>query len=120
MSAGPVDVGALADLEDGAIARVRLGRRSVGVVRLGREAVAFADRCPHMGAPLCAGTIAWRLAGTRDGGLERAQAVLKCPWHAWEFDLRGGRALDDPGSRVRTYRTVVEGGRVLVDVGRHG
>jgi nitrite reductase/ring-hydroxylating ferredoxin subunit len=40
--------------------------------------------------------------------------VVACPWHGWEFDLRSGVCLADPGRRVACYETVVQDGQVSV------
>jgi len=51
------------------------------VTRLGTELVAFADICPHRGAPLSAGVV--------DG------SVLRCGYHGWAFDPNGS-CIDIP------------------------
>ena len=34
---------------------------------------------------------------------------MRCPWHAWEFDLRTGRSWFDPErTRVKAYPVEVE------------
>ena len=43
-----------------------------------------------------------------------AQAVLRCPWHGWEFDLETGACLGEPSLRAAVYPSRVEGGRILV------
>ena len=109
------DVGALADLERDGRLTARLGGREVGVV-LGPDGPrGLRNRCPHHGAPLCLGTVRERLAGS-PGRYERTdRAVLRCPWHGWEFDLDSGACLDEPSLRVAVYPARVEAGRVLVE-----
>ncbi len=87
----------------------------IGVVRIGDEAFAVHDRCPHQGAPICRGAITSRI-GFEDGHVvtKPGEPVLACPWHHWEFDLRTGRSLFDERYRVRTFRTEIVGGRVRV------
>ena len=47
--------------------------------------------------------------------MERTGEVVVCPWHGWEFDVQTGRSLCDPQkTRVRSYVTRVEHGRVFV------
>ena len=37
--------------------------------------------------------------------------MIRCPWHAWEFDLRDGPSWFDPArKRVRSYEVAVVGG----------
>jgi nitrite reductase/ring-hydroxylating ferredoxin subunit len=45
-----------------------------------------------------------------------ANPVLACAWHAWEFDLRTGKALTDPTARVAAYPVRVEDGRMLLEL----
>jgi len=44
--------------------------------------------------------------------------VLACPWHGWEFELEGGRALWDASYAVKMVSVSVESGRVILEVGR--
>ena len=49
--------------------------------------------------------------------MERTGEVVVCPWHGWEFDVQTGRSLCDPQkTRVRSYVTRVEHGRVFVEM----
>jgi phenylpropionate dioxygenase-like ring-hydroxylating dioxygenase large terminal subunit len=43
---------------EGEIRLLRLNGRSVGLFRVDGDLHALADRCPHRGAPLCAGRVA--------------------------------------------------------------
>ena len=110
------DVGSLEELERGGRVVARLGGREIGVV-LGPqgEPHALRNRCPHHGAPLCLGDVIDRLESPAPGRYSASgQAVLRCPWHGWEFDLEGGGCLDEPSLRVAVYPSRVESGRVLV------
>lgn len=51
--------------------------------------VAFSAVCPHLGGPLHHGSV----AGNR----------IRCPWHAYEFDLDSGRCLSKPGQPWRKH-----------------
>jgi nitrite reductase/ring-hydroxylating ferredoxin subunit len=44
------------------------------------------------------------------------ESVVTCPWHGWQFDVRTGESLYDPGRRLATYRVSVVGDDVLVEV----
>ena len=103
-------VGPVRELPTGSRKIVRIpGVGSVGVFNVGGEYFALKNVCPHQGGPLCLG----RLSGTsrprfRDGeapDLEwvRDGEILRCPWHAWEFDIRTGRAVFDGTQRVAIY-----------------
>jgi nitrite reductase (NADH) small subunit len=58
--------------------------------------------CAHQGGPLGDGLL--------DG------CVVTCPWHAWQFDIRTGESLYDPGVAVPTHSVTLEGDDVLVEV----
>ena len=107
----------LADLPAaGRIGMVDVGGHRVGVVRVGDEIHALADRCPHRGAPLCSGgrTVhGVELAGAGPvRGAERA--LVRCPWHKWDFDIASGRCLVHPALRIRRYRVTVDRDDVIV------
>ena len=107
----------LADLPaPGHIRMLEVGGHRVGLVRVGRELYALADRCPHRGAPLCSGGRTVHGIQLGDGvpvrGAERA--LLRCPWHKWDFDIASGRCVVHPTLRVRRYRVTVEQVDVVV------
>lgn len=94
------------------------GRFGVGVFRQGDQYYALGNYCPHQGAPVCVGTVTG-VAVSRNNysvGWERDGEILRCPWHAWEFDIATGRSLTVPGRRVRVYQTYVDGDRVVVQL----
>ena len=76
----------------------------VAVFNIGGEYAAIDDCCPHHGAPLSEGV----LEGT----------CITCPWHAWRFDVKDGRWLDNPTSRlkVETFEVRVDGNEIQVCV----
>lgn len=106
-SAGPV----LARIEDvppvgAGPLRCRVDGVEIGLFRVGDRVVAWRDLCPHEAAPVCRGTI----AGTRlestvgDYRYGRAEEILRCPWHGWEFDLVTGHHLAaGSGARLRSH-----------------
>jgi nitrite reductase/ring-hydroxylating ferredoxin subunit len=60
------------------------------------------ETCPHRGGPLHEGLI--------------QEGIVVCPWHLWQFDLRTGLSPVNPLSKVRTYKTRIEGTAVLVEL----
>jgi nitrite reductase (NADH) small subunit len=103
----------------GDVLLVDVGGHRVGVFRVGDELYALADRCPHRGAPLCQGAVA-TVIEVRDGAvtLGEEHAVVRCPWHKWEFSIASGRALADPKLRVRRYAVRVDGDELVVTLDR--
>jgi nitrite reductase/ring-hydroxylating ferredoxin subunit len=101
--------------EPGDVLLVDVGGHRVGVYRVDGELYALADRCPHRGAPLCQGAVT-TVIEVRDSvvTLGEEHAVVRCPWHKWEFSIADGRALADPKLRVRRYGVRVDGDELVV------
>ncbi len=99
---------------------VGVAGREIGIARLpGGGIRAVRNTCPHRGAPVCQGTLGGTMLpsprGVLDYGLEGA--VLRCPWHGWEFDLESGRALFGTASKhLVTYPAAVRDGMVMVTI----
>jgi nitrite reductase/ring-hydroxylating ferredoxin subunit len=114
---------AVDDLAPGEKRRVVVGGRAIALCRSSTgEYFAIGDNCPHQGASLCAGALAGTMLPSAPGNYEwgREGEVLKCPWHAWEFDVRSGRSLfGDEKMRVASYELLIEDGDVIL-AGRRG
>jgi nitrite reductase (NADH) small subunit len=106
---------------EGQVKIVEIGGRRIGLYRVGEALYALADRCPHRGAPLCAGTVATAV-DVRDGELVLGtrNATVRCPWHKWEFDIASGRALADERLRVRRYAVRVQDDDIIVSLDAPG
>jgi nitrite reductase/ring-hydroxylating ferredoxin subunit len=72
--------------------------------------------CPHAGAPVCAGLVGGTTlpSGVYEYRLGCEGAILRCPWHGWEFDLRSGEHLTDSRIRLRGFPVVEEDGQLYV------
>lgn len=111
-----VAVARVADFPPGERRIVRVGRRSIGVFRVGDRFYALNNHCPHQGGPLCLGkTAAWMTSGLPgEFQLSEQDELIKCPWHGWEYELSSGRSFMRPGDApVRGYGVRVEPGREL-------
>jgi nitrite reductase/ring-hydroxylating ferredoxin subunit len=103
----------------GAVRVVEVGTHRIGLYRIGNSLYALADRCPHRGAPLCAGAVATPMAV--DGGelmVGEPDSVVRCPWHKWEFEIATGRCTVDDRLRVRRYSVSLDGDDVVVSLDR--
>jgi nitrite reductase (NADH) small subunit len=109
------DVASLEQLRQSGAVVTRIGGREIGVVLDGDEPKAIRNRCPHMGAPLCLGTVRHRETGAPGSYRLEGRRVLHCPWHGWEFDLDSGVCPDDARMRAAVYPVRVSDGRVLVE-----
>ena len=97
-----VKIGAADELAPGTGKIFVVGDRKVAVFNIDGDFYAIDDRCPHRGASLG--------KGTRDG------FVVSCPLHKWEFDLRTGQCVGQPGSELRRFEVFVGGDSLLLDV----
>jgi 3-phenylpropionate/trans-cinnamate dioxygenase ferredoxin subunit len=98
---------------------VELAGRTVGVFRLDDGYFALADRCPHRGAPLCSrGEVVNAIEGVgdRSSRVTREGALVRCPWHKWDFDIATGRCEVDARLRVRRYDVRVDGEELVVSL----
>jgi nitrite reductase/ring-hydroxylating ferredoxin subunit len=110
------DVGSAAELQRDGRVIARIEGREIGAVLVRGEIRGVRNRCPHHGGPLCLGGVEERLSGAPGNYDLAGKAVLRCPWHGWEFDPATGACLDDPTLRVAVYPAKAEDGRVLVDL----
>ena len=82
---------------------VRIGSTSIAIFNTGSGFLAIDNRCPHGGGPLADGIV---------GG-----ATVTCPLHNWRICLESGmveRPCETAAPAVRTYRTKVEDGLVML------
>ena len=101
---------AVADLPPGSRRIVEVAGRSIGVFNVDGALYAVRNRCPHQGGPLCEGATVGLVTSDGPGHYrhERPGEIVRCPWHAWEFDLRTGASWFDPvRQRVRAYEVSV-------------
>ncbi len=108
-------LGPIEDFPAGTRRIVDLGNVSVGVFHVEGRFYALRNYCPHEGAELCLG----KLTGTNEptdrcGEYQwgREGMILRCPWHAWEFDLASGESLFNPKLKIKTYEVTLRAGEV--------
>ncbi len=109
-------VGTIDDLAPGTRKIVDVAGRSIGVFNVGGELFALRNRCPHQSGPLCEGRLAGFVesSGPGDFRYSRRGEILRCPWHAWEYDIRTGQSYFNPAVvRVRQYDVSVEAGEMI-------
>ena len=99
------------------------GRAGIGIFNIGGRFYALRNICPHKRGPLCTGEVAGRgvaqtppSVGASHIDYERDGQILRCPWHAWQFDIASGQCLVDPTVRVKTYPVLVDGDDLIVVV----
>jgi nitrite reductase (NADH) small subunit len=97
---------------------LELGGHTIGVFRVGGAFFALADRCPHRGATLCShGEVVNAVEGVGDAArVTRESALVRCPWHKWDFDIATGACTVDTRLRVRCYPAWVDGDDLVVSL----
>ena len=111
-------IGRVGDIPDGGRVVVSVKDRPVVVFRKGAEYFALLDRCPHKGGSLSEGQTIGLVTATAPGAYSygRPGEIVRCPWHAWEFDIRTGRSYCDPERyRAPSYEVVRVAGRELAE-----
>jgi nitrite reductase (NADH) small subunit len=83
---------------------VRLAGRDIAIFNLGDRFLAVENRCPHKGGPLSEGIV--------------SGATVVCPLHTWKVSLETGNVVSpaDSPACVRTLRTCVEAGLILIEL----
>jgi len=123
MRVSNIDAGSVDDYPEGVLRIISVDEREIGILRLDGRWFALRNICPHLGGPVCAGTVRPCLreesAWSGDLIVEHDRPVLTCPWHFWEFDLRTGQSVTGR-ERIKTYPVRVEAGRVTIEMGRPG
>ncbi len=104
----------------GEIRMVWVGEHRVGLFCIAGRLHALADRCPHRGAPLCSrGEVVSTIqSGDEADDLTDELALVRCPWHKWDFDVSSGRCMVDNRLRVRRYRVQLDGDEIVVSLDR--
>lgn len=121
-------------LGDGETTSVNLDGREILVANIGGEFHAIDAVCTHV-------TALSNLSNLANGRLYPDSMCVECPWHGARFDLRNGKAVQQPFSRdftrehpvmgrltslatpmrtaadTRVYPTKIEGAFVMVNVG---
>ena len=94
---------AISDLPPGDVRRFELGGERVLLANLGGgEVYAYRNNCPETPFPL-------------DGGSVEG-STLRCPWHGCQFDLRGGRRLEQQGPGLGVIPVRVDNGMIVVSL----
>jgi nitrite reductase (NADH) small subunit len=87
--------------------------KELGVFNVRGEFFVVQNICPHMGAPLCKGTICDKIHAEKPGlYIVEQSPILRCPWHSWEFDLRTGKSLVDDKLKARVYEVILKDGYI--------
>jgi nitrite reductase (NADH) small subunit len=95
-----VKVATLSELTAGSCKPVDVGGKTIALFNVDGNIYALDNTCLHRGGPLGEGT----LSGD----------VVTCPWHMWEYNVRTGEKVNNPGVIVAAYPVQVEGNDIKV------
>jgi nitrite reductase (NADH) small subunit len=95
-------VARIEDVPPGTIVAVEVGGEPIALANVDGELYAVQGHCLHLQGPLGEG----RLEG----------AVLTCPWHGWQYDVRTGENEFDRAIQLSTYPVQVEDGEIKIAV----
>ncbi len=98
-----VDVAKVDDIPPGEARAYEVEGEQVGIFNVDGQFHAINNVCTHEEAPLHEGEV--------------VDDKVICPWHQAEFDLKTGAAECPPAVEgVKTYKVVVSGDRVQVEI----
>lgn len=92
----------VAELRTGEARVVECAGRTLALCRVEGGFFALDNTCLHRGGPIGEGFI--------DG------TTITCPWHGWQYDVRTGESKTNPGLKLATLETRVEGDDVLIGI----
>jgi nitrite reductase (NADH) small subunit len=113
-------IGRLDEFKDGDCRILSVEGFEVGVFRRGAKLIAYENRCPHQGGPVCQGKIFFRV--DEPLGVHQVSLGLRfsqdehivCPWHGYEYSLESGAHPGDPRLRLRPAHVEVRDGDVFL------
>ncbi len=114
-------IGLVEDFPLGEITLVEVGGREVGILRTAGDVFAIGNRCPHQGAPLCAGRVTGTMLASDPNEYVYGEdgLVIRCPWHGFEFYVPTGESVGGAvRGRVPTYHVEVRDGVVYCELRR--
>lgn len=90
------------ELEEGGSHVVRAGVKRIALFKLEGEIFAVQDTCPHAGGSLGAGPFSTK------------RGIVRCPRHAWGFDVKTGECKTKPSYCLKRYAVRREDGWISV------
>jgi nitrite reductase/ring-hydroxylating ferredoxin subunit len=112
-------VGKTGDFPNNRSKRVQAGKKKLLIWKKDDFFFATGEECPHQGASLSTVELSGTMLPSDPKelvyGLEGT--VIRCPWHAWEFDVKTGKKMyeDDPRC-LSVYEVIVENDDVYINI----
>ena len=90
------------DIVNGEMIQSTINNKNYLIAKIDNNIYVTSDMCTHEDAELTMGC----LDGTK----------VKCPLHGSYFDLKSGKALNEPADEpIITYKTLIEKGHIFID-----
>ena len=102
MADSRVKVAPVAEIPPGEGRIFEVKGKTLAVFNVDGRFYATDNECPHRGGPLGEGEL--------DG------PVIRCPWHAWRWDVTTGANVNNPAVKLACFLVTIEDGAILVDV----
>ena len=97
-----IRIASVEDCAEGASLETVASDRIVALFNVDGEYHALDGVCPHQGGPLGKGCL--------------QGAMVTCPWHGWQFDVRTGQSQLSPAMRQPSLPTRVVDGQIEVQI----
>lgn len=94
-----LELGNVSDFEQNKIYPKNYQKVNFIISKIGNDVFAFQNQCDGSFLPIDQGKI--------------EDHVLTCPWHGCQYDIRTGKAVDDPNKKIDTYPVEIEDGKLL-------
>ena len=95
-----INIAKTSEIEPGQNIVIKLDNENIAIFNTGTEFYAINSTCPHQGGPLNEGTL--------------TGAVVTCPWHGWQYDLKSGCPITTPN--LRTYPLQLDGDTLQIAI----
>jgi len=96
-----IEVAKKSDLPEGKGIVIDVDGKAIALFNVAGEIFAIDNTCIHKGGPLGEG--------------ELDDAIVTCPWHGWQYDVKTGKSPVNPMANVNTHNVKVEGDSVLIE-----
>jgi len=120
-----IEVAKVTEFEEKDRKLVTVDGTQMGVLHVNDEFYALRNLCPHQYGPVAEGEVQRSVSADVPKVGERVEKhyepdswILRCPCHAWSFDISTGENVADPENApgIKVYDTVVRDGVVYVDI----
>ena len=107
-----------AEIPPGSRKLVKVAGRDIVIFNINGELFALSDKCPHKGGSLSRGKLSGAVTSCEPGTYQysRSGEIIRCPWHAWEWNCATGENDMDPSKKVATCEVKVEGGDIFLNL----